>query len=393
MPLRREDSSAVAAKCAFGPNNSGLCMHSSAMALSSHRVCSQRAHNAPTVSSSFRPTLRCATAWTTPLSAKIAWFDVGFNAPPNRDWADWIFLDMRSKVLDLVHWRMPIKRHILLDWRQTEVSQQVLELLGETHAWNSRPKFSEVLEAYRAACCSACLTISQLSCTLDAWIERLEHLSDELPIWVSAVHRGVAEWVCANWSIEWLCGTGTCVNDISLALFRQSREVLTALDFRAELGGSPQPFVQASKFLLCSERHFAALAYPAGDWEHCFALERVRSTQHGYTRPTARDTGAGHLLFCLDGVRLSTGRTAIDSECDFAATMESATLFQDVSLLLAQLWKAETPFVAFCLDGTRPSFRCSFDSQVSISQPVAGWCWFTTSLKILYRSFCFTFFS
>ena len=232
---------------------------------------------------------------------------------------------------------------------QSEVSRQVLDLLEKTLADEHVGKtFADILEAYRVACCSVCLTGPQLCATTKAWLDRLEGAGEELPVWTSAMHRAVAAWVDANWSVDWLCGTSESTKAPALALFKQSREILMSLDFAPELDRILRPFVMTRYFLLCSERHLAALAGSSCEWKHCLTFESCIGCMEWLraAHDTAKDPDSGHLLLCLAGLARPPDGEACSTDKGLEAAMGSATLFQDVVLVIAQLWTAEVPFVA-----------------------------------------------
>ena len=61
---------------------------------------------------------------------------------------------------------------------------------------------------------------------------------------------------------------------------------------------------------------------------------------------TAAGAVPGHFLFCLAGLTTQWGIDAVASDNSFSSTLAHMTLFQDVVLVLAQLWSLEIPFAA-----------------------------------------------
>ena len=79
------------------------------------------------------------------------------------------------------------------------------------------------------------------------WEARLR--DDELlPIRVAALHGSAISWVRRSWSADWLCGYGSRSGTPYAAIFRQSSEILTALDFDDELPWEAPKSAAAGRF-------------------------------------------------------------------------------------------------------------------------------------------------
>ena len=94
--------------------------------------------------------------------------------------------------------------------------------------------FAVLLEEYRRAVCTACIDCQQLARTAAHWETRLRD-DETLPIRTAALHGSVISWVRCSWSADWLCGYSSRSGASYAAIFRQSSEILSALDFDAEL--------------------------------------------------------------------------------------------------------------------------------------------------------------
>ena len=204
-----------------------------------------------------------------------------------------------------------------------------------------------LLEQYRLALCAACVDCDQLNATLGVWRLRLRHM-EELPVRVAALHDAATAWVCEHWSIEWLCGHVAASRPQSMAVFRQSQMVLAELEFGEAPLAAADDFRTTGGFLLCHSSRLSSLDVGAPDWATVVSTEECledASWLHWAHGVAARDDG-GHLLFCLADLEMPVVSTAVAGRPSFLHAKKLYTLFQDVALVVAQLWASGTPFIA-----------------------------------------------
>ena len=208
--------------------------------------------------------------------------------------------------------------------------------------------FTELLEGYRTAFCSACISCDQVGSTVRAWQQWLRDSADDLSISASAMHCRVAAWVSSSWTAEWLLGEEARPSAAGLAFFRQSREVLVALDFGADCGAGQPCIWGRPTFLLCPEvllPGFLAFA----EWDAVYSVEQCLGSSAWLA--SAHDCASQHgdalLVFCLSNLLfLDSAEEPMLREKLFQAARRSHILVQDVMLVISQLWAAGVPFAA-----------------------------------------------
>ena len=208
--------------------------------------------------------------------------------------------------------------------------------------------FPSLLEAYRVALCTECLTGACLHATILAWQDLLPTLDDDLSVRSAALHAAVAQWLSCCWSVDWLCGGDAVTGGPPPAIFRNSEMILSAIDFPEDLLCTSVDFCPDGGFLMGAERCLSLAGVGSAAWEHalCTKLCVQDSTWLQLVHGVATREGGGHCVFCLQDLPCITLAQAVATEADFTAAHAVYTLCQDVLLVLIQLWCADKPFAA-----------------------------------------------
>ena len=207
--------------------------------------------------------------------------------------------------------------------------------------------FQEVLALYRSALQSACVDPSGVAATLEAFRAVFEVKSEDLPIHQECVHRRVIEWMQDFWSADWICDGAADGPAHTYAVFRRSRELLMALDFNME----PEPagaFVPRGCMLVCARQQSGLLHDVADAAGHICTVgdDQTYEPWLDAAAALARAPEPVSFLFCLSGLVPVSEQRAFACEKDFARARRQQILFQDIGLVIAQLWRDALPFVA-----------------------------------------------
>ena len=237
-------------------------------------------------------------------------------------------------------------------FEDTPVWKALLQLLGAC----ANDPAQTVLEKYRMALCTACMS-PQLMCQLvtgwKAYV--LSDATESLSVAEAAMHSAVAGWVCCNLSAAWLVPSHSQPAEHN-ATYRQSAAGLAALELDAVTVPPPVRPPHYDTLVVCHEHHSPQFLAAKGSSVTCITVKEccldfawcdriwsfLGSSEYGFP------------VLCSAGIQLQgTCPPKPIKAAAFRQQHRLHTVLQDAILLSVELWLRAVPFAALlpCPDG------------------------------------------